>query len=245
MKKGMEVFTKGSRWAIGRDSTLNPWQSYWTEKGPIRHLIQGPLPRGAEVLEIKDFIKDTGWDWDQIPFDLPPSTKMMIQATPDPLFSTSWIWKAKTLPRIKTFLWMCSHNSIGVKSCLVRRGVVNDEMCPVCQRELESILHALKDCSSVKSIWCYLGIQDTNHEFWIANLQEWLNANGRMAKSLIDGKPPWSMIFSIAVWNVWKSKNNLVYNRKTQNPGLAAKITRQTKEFLYCVYSPRSPTRSH
>ena len=280
MKKGMEVFTKGSRWAIGRDSTLNLWQSYWTEKGPIRHLIQGPLPRGAEVLEIKDFIKDTGWDWDQIPFDLPPSTKMMIQATPlsltgrggdkltwarnprgnfdlksayslameaapDPLFSTSWIWKAKTLPRIKTFLWMCSHNSIGVKSCLVRRGVVNDEMCPVCQRELESILHALRDCSSVKSVWCYLGIQDTNHEFWIANLQEWLNANGRMAKSLIDGKPPWSMIFSIAVWNVWKSRNNLVYNRKTQNPGLAAKITRQTKEFLYCVYSPRSPTRSH
>lgn len=50
MKKGMEVFTKGSRWAIGRDSTLNLWQSYRTEKGPLRHLIQGPLPRGAKVL---------------------------------------------------------------------------------------------------------------------------------------------------------------------------------------------------
>ena len=60
MQKGMEVFTKGSRGAIGRDSTLNLWQSYWTENGPFRHLIQGPLLRGAEVLEVKDFIKDTG-----------------------------------------------------------------------------------------------------------------------------------------------------------------------------------------
>ena len=106
------------------------------------------------MLEVKDFIKDTGWDWDQIPFDLPPGTKMMIQAMPLSLtgrggdkltwagnpsgnfdlksayslaievalespFSAGWIWKAKTLPHIKTFLWMCFHNSIGVKSCLV------------------------------------------------------------------------------------------------------------------------------
>ena len=276
MKKGMKVFTKGSKWAIGRDSTLNLWQSYWTEMGPLRHLIQGPLLRGAEVLVVKDIIKDTGWDWDQIPFDLPSGIKMMIQATPlsltgrggdkltwagnprgifdlksayslameaipVPPFFASWIWKVKTLPRIKTFLWMCSHNSIGVKSCLVRRGVINDEMCPVCQRESESILHALRDCSSVKAVWCYLGIQATNRDFWNANLQEWLNANGRMSKSLIIGKPPWSMIFPFAIWNVWKSRNKFVFKRKTQNPGLAAEIIKQTEEFLYCVYSPRSP----
>ena len=125
----------------------------------------------------------------------------------------------------------------------MRRGVVNDELCPVCQREPESILHALRDCPSVKSVWRYLGIQATNREFWNANLQEWLNANGRMFKSLIVGKPPWSMIFPFAIWNVWKSRNNFVFKRKTQNPGLAVEIIRQTKEFLYCVHSPRSPIR--
>ena len=35
--------------------------------------------------------------------------------------SAGWIWKLKTLPRIKTFLWMCIHYNIGVKECLVRR----------------------------------------------------------------------------------------------------------------------------
>ena len=29
-------------------------------------------------------------------------------------FSALWIWKVNTLPRIRTFLWKCAHNSIGV-----------------------------------------------------------------------------------------------------------------------------------
>lgn len=66
--------------------------------------------------------------------------------------ATDWIWELKTLSRIKTFLWMCSHGSIGVKECLVRRGVVEEDMCPICQKESESIVHALRDCQRVKGI---------------------------------------------------------------------------------------------
>ena len=61
-------------------------------------------------------------------------------------FSASWIWKANTLPRIKTFLWMCAYNSIKVRSCLIRRGVCEEAVCPICQEAEESILHALPDC---------------------------------------------------------------------------------------------------
>lgn len=48
--------------------------------------------------------------------------------------NADWIWELKTLSRIKTFLWMCSHGSIGVKECLVRRGVVEEDMCPTAKR---------------------------------------------------------------------------------------------------------------
>ena len=73
-----------------------------------------------------------------------------------------WIWKLNTLPRVKTFLWMCAHGSIGVKACLVRRGVVNEESCPICKRTSKSILHALRDCHKVKEVWEQLGVQRTN-----------------------------------------------------------------------------------
>lgn len=43
--------------------------------------------------------------------------------------------------------------SIEVKGCLARRGVVNDDICPICEEEMESMLLALQDCPQVKAVW--------------------------------------------------------------------------------------------
>ena len=82
MKKGMDTFNRCSRWMVGRDSRLSVWYSSWTQKGPLRQLIQGPFTQEVGLLEIRDFMLDTGWDWDRIPFELPQEIKMVIQATP-------------------------------------------------------------------------------------------------------------------------------------------------------------------
>ena len=155
----------------------------------------------------------------------------------------NWIWKAKTLPRIKTFLWKCAHESIGVKHCLVRRGVIEDDLCPICRREPKTVLHALRDCSQPKAIWIQLGVKLTNQGFWLTNLQDWLNVNGKIRTSYVFGKPPWNVVYPFAVWNIWKSRNNVVFNWKNQNPRLAADIVHQFMEFLYCVTSPKGPAQ--
>ena len=36
-------------------------------------------------------------------------------------FRGKWIWKVRILPRIQSFVWLCYHESIGVKECLIRR----------------------------------------------------------------------------------------------------------------------------
>ena len=69
-----------------------------------------------------------------------------------------WIWKLNALPRIKTFLWMCAHGSMRVKAWLVRREVVEEESCSICQGTSESILHAISDCHKIKEVWRQLGI---------------------------------------------------------------------------------------
>lgn len=65
-------------------------------------------------------------------FDLKRAYNIVGGTAPSQTFTASWIWKSKTLPRIKTFLWRYAHESIGVKHCLGRRGVVNDDICPIC-----------------------------------------------------------------------------------------------------------------
>ena len=52
--------------------------------------------------------------------------------------------------------------------------------CPICHQEAEIVLHALRDCARAKNVWRQLGVQSSNHEFWLPNLQEWLNNNAKL-----------------------------------------------------------------
>lgn len=98
-------------------------------------------------------------------FDLKIDYKLAMGPDANMAFSENWIWESMMLPHIKTFLWKCAHESIGVKTCLKRRGMINNDCCPICQEEAETILHALRDCARVKTVWRQLGIQRSNHDF--------------------------------------------------------------------------------
>ena len=101
----------------------------------VRRLIQATpvtlLSRGVNKLAWSGSPKGT--------FDLKSAYRIaMGDEGIDPFpFPTRWIWKVNTLPRIRTFLWKCAHNSIGVKVYLERRGVSHDTTCPLCQEGVE------------------------------------------------------------------------------------------------------------
>ena len=114
---------------------------------------------------------------------------------------------------------------------------------PNLSRDSESILHALRDCHKIKKVWRQLGIQKTDQVFWTSNLQDWIKINSKDRKSCLQGNPPWNIIFPIGVWNLWKSRNMFIFERKSQNPNLSKEIVNQAVEFLCYVASPRNPTR--
>lgn len=86
-------------------------------------------------------------------FNLKSAYKLAMGTDTNVAFSANWIWKSMILPCIKTFLWQCVHDSISMKTYLKQRGMINDDCCPICQEEAETILHALRDCVWVKTIW--------------------------------------------------------------------------------------------
>ena len=79
--------------------------------------------------------------------------------------------------------------------------------------------------------------------FWTSNLQDWIKINSKDRKSCLQGNPPWNIIFPIAVWNLWKSRNVFIFKRKSQKPNLSKEIVNQAVEFLCYVASPRNPTQ--
>ena len=76
-----------------------------------------------------------------------------------------------------------------------------------------------------------------NQDFWSNDLQEWLRSNGKDSSIREDFQ--WRIIFPIAVWSTWKSRNQNVFNKKSQNPRLSANIRAQAFEFLCYATSSR------
>lgn len=54
IKKGKATFLKGARWSLGKDSNLSFWSDKWSDIGPLRSAIQGPLTPETERLRVKD-----------------------------------------------------------------------------------------------------------------------------------------------------------------------------------------------
>ena len=89
MRKAKTVFQNGTRWFPGRESNLSFWFDSWTSQGPLRQVVQGPLPLESEKMKIRDVVDESGWKWDLIPFDLPLNYRKEIQAIPFALTTRS------------------------------------------------------------------------------------------------------------------------------------------------------------
>ena len=65
-----------------------------------------------------------------------------------------------------------------------------------------------------------------------------MSLNGKLSKSVIDGHPPGSCCFPL-LFGISGRVGTIVFNGKPQNPRLAAEITNQAMEFMYCYSSLR------
>lgn len=82
MKRGVDIFEKGIKWILGRDSNLKFWLDCWSNEGSLRNLIKVPLRQGEEDLKFKDVISMNWWDWSKLPIHLPDDLMLKIRATP-------------------------------------------------------------------------------------------------------------------------------------------------------------------
>lgn len=126
------------------------------------------IPYSMRSVQGEDRLTWTGANWGD--FDLKHAYALAMGCeSVGGAFTRNWVWKLDTIPRVKTFIWQCLHNSIGVGECLVRRCISESDICPLCQREPETFLHKLRDCVTTIQIWERLGISPTSN-FYEGNL---------------------------------------------------------------------------
>ena len=63
------------------------------------------------------------------------------------------VWKLRLPDKIKIFAWRACQEILPTAVNLTRRKVIHDDKCSLCTRELESTIHALRDCAVAYDIW--------------------------------------------------------------------------------------------
>lgn len=63
------------------------------------------------------------------------------------------IWRSGILPKVRLFLWNACQNALPTVDNLYQRRIVPDPLCPICQKEAETIEHTLLLCPWTAQIW--------------------------------------------------------------------------------------------
>jgi hypothetical protein len=149
--------------------------------------------------------------------------------------SWHWIWRIQALPKIKMFIWRCAHNQLPKKDRIFRTSP-DQQICPRCG-SIETTIHVLRDCIWAQHIWAGLPIPITQLNFFHTPLHAWLQENTTFKEIHFNITPPWHLLFIYTLWNLWISRNRLVFHRDLWNiPQTPFHIHNQTKEYFFLIF---------
>lgn len=124
--------------------------------------------------------------------------------------SFSWIWKLPVPPKVRHFIWLCSHDRLPTTSYLHKIQIMPNIICPTCKAPSESTTHMFFQCSPTRTIWTNLGILkeiDTIHNNSLQPLY-WLKRILLTATypPLPYGLPP-KIFLTFCLWHIWLNRN--------------------------------------
>lgn len=122
------------------------------------------------------------------------------------------LWKLKTSPKIRHFLWRAMSGALAVAEKLQSRGLCSDVVCKACGQAPETICHVPFTCPTATEVWRSAHIQSPPASFSqnsvFLNLHFLVACTKRTQSQQSNIRAfPWIM------WNLWKNRNALVFDR--------------------------------
>ncbi|KAK7243973.1 hypothetical protein RIF29_38788 [Crotalaria pallida] len=91
------------------------------------------------------------------------------------VFKQIWSWRGPQ--RIRLLLWKICNEALLTNEARARRHMAASASCSLCTNHDESILHALRDCGSIKEVWLNFISSSKRNVFYSLSLQDWLLLN--------------------------------------------------------------------
>ncbi|XP_050238122.1 uncharacterized protein LOC126687608 [Mercurialis annua] len=139
------------------------------------------------------------------------------------------IWFPGHIPKFSFIAWLCLKRRILTKDKLVKWKVIDSDTCSLCGCEPENIDHLFFKCCFFERIWStVLDIMGYRRKgmSWSREISFLIRrTSGRSKESRI--KKLW---FTTAVYYIWISRNDAIFNHKVTNPDLVFKQMKSVVE---------------
>ncbi|XP_039169608.1 uncharacterized protein LOC120293888 [Eucalyptus grandis] len=124
------------------------------------------------------------------------------------------IWKTKTAPKIRIFLWSLSHNAVPTNYNLFRRRITNDPFCILCSTHSpETTEHLFLQCPWTQHIWHHPNVQINVTAYATHCIDAWLTDISQQK-----GNVPDFETIAALLWQIWKARNHVIFRHHFTHP---------------------------
>ncbi|XLR25192.1 hypothetical protein HN51_071701 [Arachis hypogaea] len=86
-----------------------------------------------------------------------------------------WLWEIFIPKKVIFFFWLALHDAIPTNVFCHKRDLAVSDLCNKCGNEPESVLHCLRDCSTVRDVWNSLDPSIVEHAN-ISDFRSWITS---------------------------------------------------------------------
>jgi hypothetical protein len=135
--------------------------------------------------------------------------------------AAKFLWLYKAPPKVQFFMWLLIHGRIQCKTNLLRKRVVDNPICEVCNQMPESTDNIIAECEFATEVWLMLGIIFQNGNTGVASA-----IHETAAPSHIPDKH-FPTFVVLCCWQLWKRRNGVVFRSQydSMNQFLSACIS--------------------
>ena len=172
--------------------------------------------------------------WPHVPngvYTVKSGYRFLVKDKPDPLLyhpsqgenPSIWsrIWRLSVPKKVKNFLWKACKEALPVKKNLVRRRVLEEDVCCHCKLKAEDGYHALWDCSELSAIW-------ETDVMWLFCKSKKFSNFFELARFVLE-KDRQPELFASITWTIWFRRNQL---RTSNKPFPLSQIISSAKQML-------------
>jgi hypothetical protein len=150
------------------------------------------------------------------------------------------LWSLRVPNQVKVFTWWALHDILPTRVNLVRRKVIEDNLCPVCKTERETVIHVLWTCPVAQDVWrgSLSNFQKcgTNYSSFLTLFEDF---QVRFKKETME-------LMVITARRLWLRRNSFIFEGVFSSPSnilARAKVT--LEEFTWCSNPDQSTFESN